>query len=1377
MLHVTNRIELRLLVLFGILCLASFSFAERVNLAKYQSVSVDSTYDNYAGVYATDGIVSNKHRWVSDSSGPHWLKVTFPFALEFGSAHLFLGKDDGYTIANFSLQYHNGSSWVDIPGAVVSDNTVTELNLIFTEPVTTDKVRLYTSDNNARVKELALYPPNGGTGYPIGTDVVLNLALNHRAWSSSTNSSNYPIRAVDGFIHENSRWLSNNSSDTHKLSIDLKHSSKIGSAHLYSGYGTDTDSAVSDFVLKYWDGNVWQDIPGTSVSGNTQQALRIDFTSPVTTDQVRLQVTEDGYARVRELMIFPANHGVGYPLGTNAVYAKRNYDKNFKDYGDDFYTLDCKISGLSLESDAAGSLLAEKTKERKQQYQVLYQVGTDYYRFSNRDTGKCLEVADASKAVGAAVREADFNGLPHQLWKLWWGGSHFEIKNVWSGHFLAVDGDGTAAGQGIVQQADNNADTQRWSIHHVTHYPKKGIGGYQGTAKTYHYGWAYEWSRGTGQNFTVDTNFAPMQWSGGWPNMGTLPQKLSPWQTRDKQAFLLGFNEPDKSDQANMSTTKCLDLWPQLMQMNVPLVSPAWANPWGGQTNFMNKRGYRCEYAAIHWYGAPSADGFMNNLASLNSTFGKPLWITEFSNVDWSGTGSWTYADCYDFFAEILWRMENTNYIKRYAVFPFSGAASGKRSNFFTSGSLSPIGRIYTAWDGDTTIRDNAPYYFFNKYNERHMKNGGDSPEKGKITEYNAPVQWYFHPLGDSLYYLVSTADNGRLSFDGSVVTVAAADATGADVEWKRVSASKGWFYLQHPATNKRLNMSSDSQTHTMVDKSKTADSLKWRFIKPLKRASAENYYIVHKSTGRKLRLGTSRDVELVVPSSEEDDVKWNIVQKPYSNWLHLDNIAGPANNERLHAKESQDFTVNLAESLYEDGNLQWQLIDAGSGWVRLKHNSSGKWLHSHDALTVNLVETANTGDNTRWRLVDTNACYLVHKASGNKLHFTGANEVDLTNVSQTGDDVVWFKRETASGKVYFDNSAAPETAERLHAKQSEGFNVNLVDSKWKDGNLKWQLVDAGDGWYYLDHESSGDRLCSKDGLNVNLTATSETGDDVRWRLINPVDPVPSAPTGVTAIAGDGQIIIDWDENAESDLLGYNVYRAVSGSGPFVLVAESLTVNEYIDTAFDQGETYYYMVTAIDYAGSESPNSNLASTEVVPGRIQIHNWQLLNRTRVGRTSFEYEIGLTLANATGEALSNIEFTIDILPEHIIVSDNQIAVPSIPANGSCQCEDTIRIVVDLTKPMERMDAVCWIAFDVDGAARYLKTFVGEITFFADSVVYMPENASGLTELMYMMDAWLTNNPAADIAPAPDGDGIVNLLDFAALAEVWTGGVGNN
>jgi len=42
----------------------------------------------------------------------------------------------------------------------------------------------------------------------------------------------------------------------------------------------------------------------------------------------------------------------------------------------------------------------------------------------------------------------------------------------------------------------------------------------------------------------------------------------------------------------------------------------------------------------------------------------------------------------------------------------------------------------------------------------------------------------------------------------------------------------------------------------------------------------------------------------------------------------------------------------------------------------------------------------------------------------------------------------------------------------------------------------------------------------------------------------------PATPSGLTAAAGAGQVALDWADNAETDLAGYNVYRSTTSGGP-----------------------------------------------------------------------------------------------------------------------------------------------------------------------------------------------------------------------------------
>ena len=82
---------------------------------------------------------------------------------------------------------------------------------------------------------------------------------------------------------------------------------------------------------------------------------------------------------------------------------------------------------------------------------------------------------------------------------------------------------------------------------------------------------------------------------------------------------MLGFNEPDRADQANMTTDDAIALWPLLEQTDIPLVSPVPASAFGGWlADFYNKanaRGFRVDYTAVHWYGSPNAGSLISHLA------------------------------------------------------------------------------------------------------------------------------------------------------------------------------------------------------------------------------------------------------------------------------------------------------------------------------------------------------------------------------------------------------------------------------------------------------------------------------------------------------------------------------------------------------------------------------------------------------------------------------------------------------------------------------------------------------------------------------------------------------------------------------------------
>lgn len=90
---------------------------------------------------------------------------------------------------------------------------------------------------------------------------------------------------------------------------------------------------------------------------------------------------------------------------------------------------------------------------------------------------------------------------------------------------------------------------------------------------------------------------------------------------------------------------------------------------------------------------------------------------------------------------------------------------------------------------------------------------------------------------------------------------------------------------------------------------------------------------------------------------------------------------------------------------------------------------------------------------------------------------------------------------------------------------------------------------------------------------------------------------LPSAPTGLTATAQAqrGKIKLSWAQSTSPNITTNNVYRSTTNGGPYTLVGSIAATTTYMDSGLTSGTTYYYVVTAVDGNGVESPYSNQAS--------------------------------------------------------------------------------------------------------------------------------------------------------------------------------------
>jgi hypothetical protein len=171
--------------------------------------------------------------------------------------------------------------------------------------------------------------------------------------------------------------------------------------------------------------------------------------------------------------------------------------------------------------------------------------------------------------------------------------------------------------------------------------------------------------------------FVPMQW-GRW-GVDKLQDKLAALVAMGhKPKALLGFNEPNVPEQANMTPELAAELWPGVeaaaaafgLRLGSPSPAPgsawpksdtAWFDEWIAAFRAKNGRDPRFDFLCTHFY-ACNVDWLRAHITKLKR-FGKPIWLTEFA------CGDKTNAKQLPMMKEFLAYLEAEPAVERYAWF------------------------------------------------------------------------------------------------------------------------------------------------------------------------------------------------------------------------------------------------------------------------------------------------------------------------------------------------------------------------------------------------------------------------------------------------------------------------------------------------------------------------------------------------------------------------------------------------------------------------------------------------------------------------------------------------------------------------------------
>lgn len=224
---------------------------------------------------------------------------------------------------------------------------------------------------------------------------------------------------------------------------------------------------------------------------------------------------------------------------------------------------------------------------------------------------------------------------------------------------------------------------------------KKGVAGDPGNSQLNVQSW-YNWN--IDQNSSRDLEYVPIRQQRWWPGLG------QDWKARGANT-LLGYNEPDHTDQANIAVGDAIYSWPDLLGTGLRLGSPApsdggyssWLYPFLTQADAAN---LRVDFVAVHYYRCTSpvsdpnaaATQMYNALKGIYDTTKRPLWVTEWNNgANWTGCGDPTYAQQQAAVAAIITMLDTTPFVERYQLYNWVEDVRA----VVTNGVLTPAGITY----------------------------------------------------------------------------------------------------------------------------------------------------------------------------------------------------------------------------------------------------------------------------------------------------------------------------------------------------------------------------------------------------------------------------------------------------------------------------------------------------------------------------------------------------------------------------------------------------------------------------------------------------------------------------------------------------------
>ncbi|NLA40538.1 MAG: DUF799 family lipoprotein [Smithella sp.] len=149
---------------------------------------------------------------------------------------------------------------------------------------------------------------------------------------------------------------------------------------------------------------------------------------------------------------------------------------------------------------------------------------------------------------------------------------------------------------------------------------------------------------------------------------------------------------------------------------------------------------------------------------------------------------------------------------------------------------------------------------------------------------------------------------------------------------------------------------------------------------------------------------------------------------------------------------------------------------------------------------------------------------------------------------------------------------------------------------------IEMQEVEPG-GYYGIYKVVPGDNI---EKAIVTGFLTDDSGNTAHW--VDAIGSVtldttpPDQPAAVSSTGRNKLVALRWEKNAAADLAGYLIYRSDTPLSGYVQIGKT-ELNEYkdADQTLVNSRTYYYRISAVDFAGNESRMAQAQGMPIAPG--------------------------------------------------------------------------------------------------------------------------------------------------------------------------------